>query len=58
MIIVRFTKLMIELYKNRNEFAVILDCSQNAAIINSNDFSLMNTFINNAQKNITLKYKS
>jgi len=25
---------MIELYKNRNEFAVILDCSQNAALVN------------------------
>jgi len=35
MIIVRFTKLMIELYKNRDEFAVILNCSQNAAPYNS-----------------------
>ena len=34
MIIVRFTKLMIELYKNRSEFDVILDCSQNAALVN------------------------
>jgi len=34
MFIVRNTKLMIELYKNRNEFAVILDCSQNAALVN------------------------
>ena len=34
MIIVRFIKLMIELCKNRNEFAVILDCSQNAALVN------------------------
>ena len=34
MINVRITKLMIELYKNSNEFAVILDCSQNAAPVN------------------------
>ena len=35
---------MIEKNIYRNDLAVILDCSQNAAIIISNDFSLMNIF--------------